>query len=428
MRIQHLEEHKFHWQICNDCVAALTFADAPNGVRTFKTFGVPGAAVGGGGEGGFAADKRAKKALEIDLGNGVTVTTRKVVSYGVAGGKTPPLVSVDMWKMRREQRKAAAEAGAAGAAASDAAATAARAEAVAAAVVGSCGVHALEAAAVAAAAAEAASCTLTEADVAACGGAVGARGVEERSSGPQRKSDASSRRGSTSRRGFWSCNWYNSAYCYAEQMSRKGGGESCQIKDYNKGEHCGERGSTAPNSPEDDFAFFPNSTSDTDSLTSSSRISSGSDIIDTEPPPKQQQGVKSSSPLGGVRAKAQALERKIAGLEAQAPGEAPGCVSSISSGEKDCGSETPVGELVSRYSAGACGRSGMGGGDVEEGTLSVYCGGVGGAGRCEERGQGDGVETGGGWGQWIFGGLAAVGVGVVGVTAWVCGSRRPSRR
>ena len=69
------------------------------------------------------------------------------------------------------------------------------------------------------------------------------------------------------------------------------------------------------------------------------------------------------------------------------------------------------------------------GGDVEEGTLSVNCGGVGVAGRREKRGQGDGVETGAGWGQWIFGGLAAVGVGVVGVTAWVCGATgRPSRR
>ena len=88
----------------------------------------------------------------------------------------------------------------------------------------------------------------------------------------------------------------------------------------------------------------------------------------------------------------------------------------------------PVGELIYRYSAGACGRSGVNELDAEEPTCVVNCSGGGVVGGLDQRGQGDEVETGGGWGQWIFGGLAAVGVGVVGATAWVCGARRPSRR
>ena len=140
--------------MCNDCVYTLTFEDGSGApLRAFKTFGVPGAGGEGGSEDSATGGHAGGKGVAVDLGNGVTVTTTKVI--GDAGG-VRALPPVDVWSKRRAALKA--KAAALSSATAGVAVTAAVARASAAAVTMST------------------SCALTPANVAKVG-AAGVRGL-----------------------------------------------------------------------------------------------------------------------------------------------------------------------------------------------------------------------------------------------------------
>eukprot|EP00904_Undaria_pinnatifida_P009075 jgi/Undpi1/5298/HiC_scaffold_2.g00579.m1 len=411
-----LEDSTFHCQLCNDCVATLTYESPSGGPRTFKKFGVPGRGKGGAND--ATGDNNNDKGIPVALGNGVVVTTKTVEvedagdGEGGTRGDLPVPLGLEVWKARREKRKAASMT-----AASDAAAAVAPTAAM--------------------------GDTVTDAD--AAGGAV-TGGVAAGASTSRGGDAAAAAATAPPATGVLA-----QALTAATAVMAKFVSAPANVGDMGAGTGsrgvCTGPGSTAPNSPEEPMQFFSEdqNSEDSASLTLASRTSSDSDVVaaaaaclQTLSPPKPQRAGETLT--GGVRAKAQALERKLAGVNEDLPNESPKPVFSIASRAESCGSETLFGGLVSHYSSGVVGNSVVGGNggftqprgewDLGEGNrehMAANCNGGGGIGH-EDQGESEKeAKTGGGWGRWALCGVAAVGVGVVGVAVWAYGGR-PSRR
>ena len=360
--------------MCNECVHTLTFEGGSGAsFPTFMTFGVPGEGGEGGGEHSATGGHTGGKRTTVDLGNGVIVTATKVVVGDGAGERAP----VDVWSKRRAALKAKA------AALSSASAGAAVTVTAAAARVAMSTSHAL-----------------TPANVAKVE-AAGVRGGAECSYGRPSKLDAGSDDGD-------------------------GIGSSKRSKS-SSSDQCRGPGSTALNTPEDGIAFFPDdsSGSDTGSLSSASRTSSGIDIdiavaaaaaaAPLQVPPQQRQMTGVAPSATGVRAMALALERKMAGL-ADAPTPTTG---------QETNSET-LGEAPERgpsvvVSREESGREMLGGGSAAAAAAVETSLGEEGEEKREE------VKTGGSRRRLLYCGVAALGVGLVGAAVWAFGGR-PSRR
>lgn len=467
MSVQLLEDSTFHCQLCNDCVATLTSESPSGGPRTFKKFGVPGRGKGGAND--AAGDNNNDKGIPVALGNGVVVTTKTVEvedagdGEGGTRGDLPVPLGLEVWKARREKRKAASMTAASDAAAAVAPTaamgdTVTDADAAGGAVTGGVAAGASTSrggdAAAAAATAPPATGVLAQALTAATavmakfvsapanvgdmGAGTGSRGVVERSSERESKLEASSSNDGCENASCYDNSKNNVSKDSSSSCSK--GKDSCLTK-------CTGPGSTAPNSPEEPMQFFPedHNSEDSASLTLASRTSSDSDVVaaaaaclQTLSPPKPQRAGETLT--GGVRAKAQALERKLAGVNEDLPNESPKPVFSIASRAESCGNETLVGGLVSHYSSGVVGNSVVGGnggftqprgewdlGECNREHMAANCNGGGGIGH-EDQGESEKeAKTGGGWGRWALCGVAAVGVGVVGVAVWAYGGR-PSRR